>query len=71
MGAEKRGNTGPRPVAWFEIVGTNGERLRSFHSRLCGWETTEVAPGTEYGVKDATLLASAAGSVPAKRPGDT
>ena len=49
----KRSSTGPRPVAWFEIVGANGEGLRSFYSRLFGWETTEVAPGTKYGVMDA------------------
>jgi predicted enzyme related to lactoylglutathione lyase len=42
-----------QPVAWFELVGRDGERLQSFYSRLFGWETAEVAPGTHYGVMDA------------------
>ena len=43
-----------RPVAWIEVVGKDGERLRSFFSDLFGWETAEVAPGSHYGVMDAS-----------------
>jgi uncharacterized protein len=53
MSTKAKSSGGPLPVAWFEIVGKDGERLRSFYSRLFGWETAEVAPGTQYGVMDA------------------
>jgi len=43
-----------RPVAWVEVVGKDGERLRSFFCDLFGWETAEVAPGSHYGVMDAS-----------------
>jgi uncharacterized protein len=43
-----------RPVVWFEVVGKDGKRLGSFFSDLFGWETAEVAPGSHYGVMDAS-----------------
>jgi uncharacterized protein len=43
-----------RPVAWVEVVGKDGERLRSFFSDLFGWETAEVAPGSHHSVMDAS-----------------
>ena len=53
MATQKSRNSKTQPVAWFEIVGTDGERLQSFYSRLFGWQTAEVAPGSHYGVMDA------------------
>jgi predicted enzyme related to lactoylglutathione lyase len=53
LNQEKRVGGG-RPVAWFEVVGKDGERLRSFFSYLFRWETAEVAPGLHYGVMDAS-----------------
>ena len=43
----------PVPVAWFEVLGKDGKRLRSFYSELFGWRTADVAPGADYGVTDA------------------
>jgi predicted enzyme related to lactoylglutathione lyase len=43
-----------RPVAWVEVVGRDGERLRSFFCDLFGWETAEGAPGSHFGVMDAS-----------------
>jgi predicted enzyme related to lactoylglutathione lyase len=42
-----------KPVAWVEVVGKDGKRLRSFYSELFGWSTADVAPGADYGVMDA------------------
>jgi predicted enzyme related to lactoylglutathione lyase len=42
-----------QPVAWFEVLGTDGKHLRSFYSDLFGWKTNDVAPGANYGVSDA------------------
>lgn len=44
MATQKKSNAGPLPVAWFAIVGSDGERLRSFYSRLFGWETADWTP---------------------------
>jgi predicted enzyme related to lactoylglutathione lyase len=38
----------------MEVVGKDGERLNCFFSDLFGWETAEVAPGSHYGVMDAS-----------------
>ena len=37
------------PVVWFEIMGKNGNALRSFYADLFGWEY-EVAPELDYGM---------------------
>ncbi len=50
--AAKNNDAVPRPVAWFEVAGKDGARLRSFYGDLFGWKTYEVAPGAEYGVTD-------------------
>jgi len=52
--AQKTGSGAGRPVAWMEVVGKDGERLNCFFSDLFGWETAEVAPGSHYGVMDAS-----------------
>jgi predicted enzyme related to lactoylglutathione lyase len=52
--AQKTGSGAGRPVAWMEVVRKDGERLNSFFSDLSGWETTEVAPSSHYGVMDAS-----------------
>ena len=63
---EKRAGAG-RPVAWVEVVGKDGERLRSFFSDLFGWQTAEVAPGSHYGVMDASPHGIGGGIGPAQK----
>ena len=67
MAAKGGGGSEPRPVAWFEIVGKDGELLRTFHSRLFGWQTAEVAPGSNYGVMDAAPQGIGGGIGPSQR----
>jgi uncharacterized protein len=38
------------PVAWFEVVGQNGTKLRSFYGSLFGWEISESDPDSDYGL---------------------
>ncbi len=45
-------NPDARPVAWFEIAGKDGTRLRSFYAHLFGWKAFDVAPGADFGVTD-------------------
>lgn len=37
------------PVMWFEVLGTNGGKLRQFYGDLFGW-TFDVLPQVNYGV---------------------
>jgi predicted enzyme related to lactoylglutathione lyase len=39
-------------VTWFEIIGTDGPKLRDFYGRLFDWQFHE-APGMDYGMIDA------------------
>ena len=41
-----------QPVVHFEVVGKDGQKLRSFYSELAGWSLEEPPPGgpTEYHV---------------------
>src|SRR6185437_1333385 len=39
-------------VSWFEIIGTDGPKLRDFYGRLFDWHFQE-APGMDYGMIDA------------------
>jgi predicted enzyme related to lactoylglutathione lyase len=39
-------------VSWFEIIGTDGPKLRDFYGRLFGWHFHE-AEGIDYGMIDA------------------
>jgi uncharacterized protein len=68
MATNRKNSAGsrPRPVAWFEIVGKDGERLRSFFSELFGWETTEVASEAHYGVMDAAAQGIGGGVGPSQ-----
>ena len=56
-----------RPVVWFEVVGEDGERLGSFFSDLFGWEMAEVAPGSHYGVMDASAHGIGGGIGPSQK----
>jgi len=48
-------------------VGRDGERLQSFYSRLFGWETAEVAPGSHDGVMDAAAQGIGGGIGPTQK----
>jgi predicted enzyme related to lactoylglutathione lyase len=39
-----------QPVVHFEVVGQDGEKLRSFFSELFGWEFGDVIGPTNYAV---------------------
>lgn len=47
--AKRKVETKPS-VVWFEVVGKNGAKLRSFYSRLFGWEIVETGTGMDYGM---------------------
>ena len=38
------------PVAWFEVVGQDGAKLRGFYGSLFGWEISESDPDSDYGL---------------------
>jgi predicted enzyme related to lactoylglutathione lyase len=38
------------PVAWFEIVGQDGARLRQFYGELFGWPIDASQTGMDYGL---------------------
>jgi uncharacterized protein len=38
------------PVAWFEIVGKDGARLRQFYGDLFGWPIDARQTGMDYGL---------------------
>ncbi|MGB5811642.1 MAG: VOC family protein [Polyangiales bacterium] len=40
------------PVVWFEVMGKNGENLRSFYSELFGWQY-QMAKEVDYGMIEA------------------
>lgn len=48
-------------------MGRDGERLQSFYSRLFGWETAEVAPGSHDGVMDAAAQGIGGGIGPTQK----
>ncbi len=37
-------------VAWFEVVGSDGARLREFYARLFGWQISSDDSGMDYGL---------------------
>jgi predicted enzyme related to lactoylglutathione lyase len=39
-----------QPVVHFEVIGKDGERLRSYYSELFGWEFGDVVGPTNYAV---------------------
>lgn len=38
------------PVAWFEVVGQDGAKLRGFYGDLFGWKIDESDPESDYGL---------------------
>jgi len=52
-------------VIWFEVLGTDGDKLRTFFSDLFGWRYKDI-PGNDYGMTDpeATGIGGGVGSTP-------
>jgi predicted enzyme related to lactoylglutathione lyase len=48
--AHKEGDRMGQPVVHFEVVGKDGEKLRSYYSELFGWEFGDVIGPTNYAV---------------------
>src|SRR5215216_8060373 len=45
-----KGDMMGQPVVHFEVIGKDGERLRSYYSELFGWEFGDVVGPTNYAV---------------------
>jgi predicted enzyme related to lactoylglutathione lyase len=45
-----KGDEMGQPVVHFEVVGKDGEKLRSYYSELFGWEFGDVVGPTNYAV---------------------
>ncbi len=41
------------PVAWFEVVGKDGARLRRFYSDVFGWNINGADSAMDYGLVEA------------------
>jgi uncharacterized protein len=41
------------PVGWFEIVGKDGKRLRSFYADVFGWKIAGADGAMDYGLVEA------------------
>jgi uncharacterized protein len=39
-------------VGWFEVVGSDGEKLRSFYGDVFGWQFQQGDPEMDYGMTD-------------------
>jgi predicted enzyme related to lactoylglutathione lyase len=39
-----------QPVVHFEVIGTDGEKLRSYYSEMFGWDFGDVVGPTNYAV---------------------
>jgi uncharacterized protein len=52
-----------QPVVHFEVIGKDGEKLRSYYSELFGWEFGDVVGPTNYAVvqRDGNTNADGAG----------
>jgi predicted enzyme related to lactoylglutathione lyase len=52
-------------VMWFEVLGKDGKKLKSFYSELFGWSYKD-APGMEYWMTDpeATGIGGGVGAIP-------
>jgi predicted enzyme related to lactoylglutathione lyase len=52
-------------VTWFEVLGKNADRLRSFYAAVFDW-SFKSAPGMDYGMTDpeATGIGGGVGSAP-------
>lgn len=49
-GTGKRESRVKPSVVWFEVVGKDGAKLRSFYTNLFGWEIAESGTGMDYGL---------------------
>jgi len=67
---EKSNDRRPRAVAWFEVAGKDGARMRAFYGDLFAWRTHDVAPGADYGVTDrvASGIGGGVGALPTGGP---
>jgi predicted enzyme related to lactoylglutathione lyase len=45
-----KGDSMGQPVIHFEVIGKDGEKLRSYYSELFGWEFGDVVGPTNYAV---------------------
>ena len=45
-----------QPVVHFEVVGSDGEKLRSYFSELFGWEFGETMGPTNLGLQVQNLI---------------
>ena len=48
--ASDRGGSAGAPVVHFEVMGRDGDALRSFYGDLFGWELTQASPDIDYGL---------------------
>ena len=59
------------PVMWFEVLGTDGGKLRQFYGDLFGW-TFDVTPPSDYGVAKTgdprSIMGGIGGAYPGTRP---
>ena len=58
------------PVMWFEVLGTDGGKLRQFYGDLFGW-TFDVTPPSDYGVASTGGARGIMGGVGQVYPGTT
>ena len=56
-------------VVWFEVVGTDGEKLRKFYTDLFGWNIDGAAGDIDYGLWRPATAASAEASARARMAG--
>lgn len=41
-----------QPIVHFEVIGNDGDKLRSYYSEMFGWEFGDVVGPTNYAVTD-------------------
>jgi len=56
------------PVTWFEVLGTDGDRLRTFYGGLFGW-TFDANNPIKYGTTDTKAGRGIAGGIGQVYPG--
>jgi len=56
------------PVMWFEVLGTNGGKLREFYGGLFGWTFKTDGP-QQYGLVDTGVKKGIPGGIGAIYPG--
>ncbi|HEX7263510.1 MAG TPA: VOC family protein [Candidatus Dormibacteraeota bacterium] len=49
-GTAKQSSQTKPSVVWFEVVGKDGDRLRTFFSSLFDWQIAESGTGMDYGL---------------------